>query len=87
MWSGRAWAMACKTRGRDAVAGAARARFRIAAFAAVDVLQSAALLIFIFLFDFICKLLHAVVLLTRMSQLVNLSEHNWCDDNAHFVPI
>ena len=82
--------MVCKTRGResDAVAGAARARFRIAAFAAVDVLQSAALLIFIFLFDFICKLLHAVtVLLTRMSQLVNLSEHNCCDDNAHFVPI
>ena len=81
--------MVCKTRGResDAVAAAARARFRIAAFAAVDVLQSAALLIFVLLFDFICKLLHAVVLLMRMLQLVNLSEHNCCDDNAHFVPI
>ena len=49
------------------------------------VFQSAALLIFVLLFDLMCKLLHAVVLLTRMLQLVNLSEHNCCDDNAHFV--
>jgi hypothetical protein len=81
--------MVCKTLGKesDAVAGAARARFRIAAFAAVDVLQIAALLIFVLLFDFMCKLLHAVVLLMRMLQLVNLSEHNWSEHNAHFVPI
>ncbi len=77
--------MACKTRGRGAVAGAARARFRITAFAAVDVLQSAVLLIFVLLFDLMCTLLHAVVLLMRILQLVYLSEHN--GDRPHVVPI
>ena len=49
------------------------------------VFQSAALLIFVLLFDLMCKLLHAVVLLTRMLQLVDLSQH--IDDCPHFVPI
>ena len=54
------------------------------------VMQNAALLIFVMLFDLMCiiarrdDVAHENV---AAHKLVNLSDHNCCDDNAHFVPI
>ena len=82
--------MVFKTRGRDAVAGAAACDTQQMAASLLlqlsRVMLGAALLIFVLLFDFACKLLHDV-LLTIMLQHVNLSEHKCCDDNPHFVSI